>query len=92
MKEKISIEEIREIFYSDDDIKDYIRNYTKESFYYKELNKFLREGDLDAFRILSSHMSKFIFNLYDYRKKNINIHENSNLYRKMYINKSALLY
>ena len=90
MKEKISIEEIREIFYSDDDIKDYIRNYTKESFYYKELNKFLREGDLDAFRILSSHMSKFIFNLYDYRKKNINIHENSNLYRKMYINKSCL--
>ena len=86
LDKKTSIEEIREIFYSDDDIKDYIKNYTKESFYYKELNKFLREGDLDAFRTLSSHMSKFIFYLYDYRKKNNNFNKKSDLYRKMYIN------
>ena len=90
MDKKVSIEEIREMFYSDDDIKSYIRNYTKESFYYKQLNKFLREGDLDAFRTLSSHMSKFIFNLYDYRKKNNNIHETSNLFRKIYINKDDI--
>ena len=69
MDKKTSIEEIREMFYSDDDVKDYIRNYTKESFYYRELNKLLRQGDFETFRTLSSHMSKFIFYLYDYRKK-----------------------
>ena len=85
-----SIEEIREMFYSDDDVKDYIRNYTKESFYYRELNKLLRQGDFETFRTLSSHMSKFIFYLYDYRKKNINIHKKSDLYRKMYIHKDDI--
>ena len=55
----------------DDNIKTHIHNYTKESFYYKYLNKFLREGDFDAFRILSSHIAKFIYKLYDYRNKNI---------------------
>ena len=37
----------------DDNIKSYIHNYTKEGFYYKYLNKFLREGNFDVFRILS---------------------------------------
>ena len=90
LDKKTSIEEIREMFYSDDDVKDYIRNYTKESFYYRELNKLLRQGDFETFRTLSSHMSKFIFYLYDYRKKNINIHKKSDLYRKMYIHKDDI--
>ena len=81
---------IRNIFDSDDNIKSYIRNYTLESFYYKYLNKFLREGDFNAFRILSSHISKFIYNLYDYREKNIAKHEKLNLYRKFYINKEDI--
>ena len=86
LNKKTSIEEIREMFRPESNIKDYIENYTKESFYYKELNKSLREGDFDTFRTLSSHMSKFIFYLYDYRKKNINNQKKSDLYRKMYIN------
>ena len=40
---------------------DYIHNYTKESFYYKNLNKFLREGNFYCFRILSNHISKFMY-------------------------------
>ena len=47
---------------------DYIHNYTKESFYYKYLNKFLREGDFDNFRILSNHISKFIYSLNKHRE------------------------
>ncbi len=31
--------------------KNYIYSYTSESFYYKYLNKFLREGDFDHFII-----------------------------------------
>ena len=70
----------------EDDIKNYIHNYTSELFYYKYINKFLREGDFDAFRILSSHLSKFIYNLYIYREKNIEKSQKSNLYRKIYLN------
>ena len=69
----------------DDNIKSYINNYTDESFYYKYLNKFLRQGNFDAFRKLSTHISKFIFKLYDYREKNILKQKNTNLYRKMYL-------
>ena len=64
----------------DDNIKSYIQNYTKESFYYQYLNKFLREGNFEAFRILSSHMWKFIFKLYEFLKK------------RNYINKNVLYY
>ena len=76
---------IKQVFNCEDNIKNYIHNYTSESFYYKYINKFLREGDFDTFRILSSHLSKFIYNLYLYREKNIEIAK-SNLYRKMYLN------
>ena len=81
---------LNEIFKNDDNIledniKAYIKNYTKESFYYKYLNKFLREGNFDAFRKLSNHLAKFIFKLYEYREKNISNQSNSNLYRKMYL-------
>ena len=77
-------------FNCDDNIKSYIHNYTSESFYYRYINKFLREGDFDAFRILSSHLSKFIYNLYDYREKNFISIGKTNLYRKMYINEIEL--
>jgi len=86
----ISEEILKKVFECDDNIlndniKDYIFNYTQESFYYKYLNKFLREGNFDAFRKLSSHISKFIFKLYEYREKNIKNQNQSNLYRKMYL-------
>ena len=85
-----SVKDINEIFdcddnILDDNIKSYIHNYTKESFYYKYLNKFLREGNFDAFRMLSSHIAKFIFKLYDYRENNYYKQKCSFLYRKMYI-------
>ena len=82
---------VSEIFQNDDNILDdnikiYIHNYTYEGFYYIYLNKFLREGNFEAFRILSSHVAKFIFKLYDYREKNLSNQKNSNLYRRMYLN------
>jgi len=84
---------VREVFECDDNIlddniKSYIQNYTKESFYYKYLNRFLREGNFDAFRTLSSHIAKFIYKLYDYREKNLLNHKTSKLYRRLYLNKN----
>jgi hypothetical protein len=76
---------IKEVFNCKDDIKSYIGNYTADSFYHKYLNKFLREGDFDSFRKLSSHISKFIYLLYEYRKENISSHGKTDLFRKMYI-------
>ena len=69
----------------DDNIKSYIQNYTKESFYYQYLNKFLREGNFEAFRILSSHLGKFIFKLYEFLEKKLYKQKCSILYRKMYL-------
>jgi hypothetical protein len=69
-------------------INNYVSNYTLESFYYKYLNKALREGDFDNFRKLSSHISKFIYHLYDFKKKNNQMNNqmnNKRLYRIMYI-------
>ena len=71
----------------DNNIKEYVKNYTCESFYYKYLNRFLREGNFDDFRKLSSHVAKFIFKLYDYREKNLSNQKNSKLYRRMYLKK-----
>ena len=45
----------------------------------------MRDGDFEAFRILSSHISKFIFKLYDYRNKIISKQKKDDLYRKMYL-------
>ena len=67
-----------------DNAKNYIKNYTAESFYYRYLNMFLRTGEFDAFRTLSSHISKFIYYLYEYREKNPKNY-NLYLYRKMKI-------
>ena len=85
------LETLEQVFKCDDDILDdniesYIHNYTKEGFYYKYLNKFLREGNFEAFRILSSHISKFIFKLYEYREKKLFKQKQANLYRRMYLN------
>ena len=86
---------LNEIFKCDDNILDdniisYIHNYTQEGFYYRYLNKFLREGDFDAFRTLSSHIGKFIFKLYDYREKRPKTRKQPDLYRKMYLNKNDI--
>ena len=83
-------EVINKVFKADenilkDNVKAYIRNYTAESFYYKYLNKFLREGDFNAFRILSSHVAKFIYKLYEFREKNSFNDKPKELYRKMYL-------
>ncbi len=84
-----SMTAVEEIFI-DNNIKTYIHNYTKESFYYKYLNKFLRKGNFDSFRILSSHVAKFIYKLYDYRNKNTNKQNRNDLYRKMYLNPNEI--
>ena len=75
---------IETVFNKSDTIENFISNYTAESFYYKYMNKFLREGNFDAFRILSSHLSKFIYHCYEYRKKT-KMENNAKLYRVMYI-------
>ena len=90
-----NIDNIEEIFdvdnnLLDDNISSYISNYTKEGFYYRNLNKFLREGNFEAFRILSSHVAKFIYKLYDYRKSKNLSQKRSDLYRKLYLNKDDI--
>lgn len=70
--------------------KTYIHNYTIESFYYYYLNRFLRQGDFDSFIKLSSHISKFVYFLFQHRKKNIEKHENSDLYRTMILKKEDI--
>jgi len=90
-----SREKFNKIFQSahnilDDNIKKYVKNYTKEEFYYKYLNKFLREGNFDDFRKLSSHVAKFIFKLYDFREKNLFNQKHSTLYRIMYLDRSDI--
>ena len=79
-------ETIKNIFNCSHDIESYVSNYTLETFYYKYLNKFLREGNYESFRILSNHISKFIYHLYEYRKSTLNKSSQSNLYRNIYLN------
>ena len=79
---------IKEVFETDenildDNVKTYIKNYTAESFYYRYLNEFLRKGNFEAFRILSSHIAKFIYKLYEFREKNILDENPEKLFRKM---------
>ena len=90
-----SREKLNKIFESDnnildDNIKKYVKNYTFEGFYYKYLNKFLREGNFDDFRRLSSHVAKFIFKLYDYREKNLSMQKHTNLYRRIYLKRNDI--
>ena len=76
-------ETLKKAFNGNHIIKNYIANYTIEGFYYRNLNKFLREGDFNSFRILSNHISKFIYHLFEYRKQNLQEYNNSKLYRIM---------
>jgi hypothetical protein len=75
---------LKNVFNKIHNLEKYISNYTIESFYYKYINKFLREGNFDSFRILSNHISKFIYHLYKYKKAH-NQNNTSILYRAMYI-------
>jgi hypothetical protein len=77
-------EELRKVFNHNHDVTEYISNYTIESFYCRNINKFLRTSDFKSFRILSNHISKFIYHLYEYRKTHYQF-SNSVLYRSMYI-------
>ena len=88
-KEKTKESEIklRQVFNGKHNVQNYISNYTLESFYYKYINKALREGDFNTFRILSNHISKFIYHLYEYKKTHFQ-NSNSTLYRTMYISQN----
>ena len=79
-------DKLRKVFNNNHNIQNYISNYTIESFYYKYINKFLRTGNFNSFRILSNHISKFIYHLLEYRKTHFQSGE-ATLYRKMYISK-----
>ena len=89
MKTGTNEQNLRKVFNYNHNIKEYISNYTVESFYYEWINKFLREGDLKSFRLLSNHLAKFIYHLKEYRKKNYQS-SLSTLYRSMYISKQDL--
>ena len=78
--------ELRKVFNYIHNIDNYIANYKIESFYYRYLNKFLREGDFKSFRLLSNHVSKIIYHLYEYKKTHFQL-SISTLYRKVYISK-----
>ena len=82
-------EELRNVFNYNHNIENYISNYTVESFYYRYINKFLREGDLKSFRLLSNHIAKFIFHLKEYQK-NIFQLNNPTLFRSMLISSQEL--
>ena len=79
-----SEDELKKVFNYSHNISNYISNYTVEEFYYRNLNKFLREGDFQSFRLLSNHISKFIYHLYEYRKTNNQL-SSTTLYRKLYM-------
>ena len=77
-----SEENLRQYFNKNHNIDQYIKNYTKDDFYYRYINRFLREGDFASYRILSNHLSKFIYHLYDYRNTHYQLN-NTTLYRKI---------
>ena len=79
-----SEESLKKVFNKNHDLKTYISNYTVESFYYRYINKFLRACDFKSFRILSNHICKFIYHLYEYRKNHVQP-SNQILYRNMYL-------
>ena len=87
IKTKESEIKLRQVFNGKHNVQNYISNYTLESFYYKYINKALREGDFNTFRILSNHISKFIYHLYEYKKTHFQ-NSNSTLYRTMYISQN----
>ena len=84
-----SEENLRKYFNKKHNIYQYIKNYTKDDFYYRYINRFLREGDFASYRILSNHLSKFIYHLYDYRNTHYQLN-NTTLYRKITLNLDEL--
>ena len=82
--------DLRKVFNHNHNINNYISNYTVESFYYQYLNKFLRQGDFNSFILLSNHISKFIYHLYEYRKTLIQPGYTT-LYRNMYISEQEFI-
>ena len=91
-KEKIDKKEsvLEQYFNCLEEPKTYIRNYTLESFYYRYLNLFLRQGDFDSFMKMSTHISKFVYFLYQHKNKNIKDYDNSDLYRTMILPKEDI--
>ena len=53
------------------------------------MNKFLREGDLRSFKLLSNHISKIIYHLIEYKKTHFQLN-NATLYRKLYMPKEEI--
>ena len=91
-KEKLDEKEseIEPYFNCLEEPKTFIRNYTLESFYYRYLNLFLRKGDFDSFIKLSTHISKFVYFLFQIKNKNIENYDNSDLYRTMILPKEDI--
>ena len=81
--------ELRQVFNYIHNLDHYISNYTIESFYYKYMNKFLREGDLRSFKLLSNHISKIIYHLIEYKKTHFQLN-NATLYRKLWMPKEEI--
>ena len=79
-----SEETLKKVFNNIHNVKQYISNYTVESFYYKYINKFLREGNFESFKKLSNHISKFIYHLLKYKNEHDQEKE-AILYRNMNI-------
>ena len=53
------------------------------------MNKFLREGDLKSFKLLSNHISKIIYHLIEYKKTHFQS-SNAILYRKIYMSQEEI--
>ena len=84
---KTTEKQFTKIMNSEETTDSFIYNYSLESFYAYNLNYFLRTGNFDAFRILSSHISKFVYSLYDLRKELMEKEklDKGKLYRVMYL-------
>ena len=84
---------LKKVFNKKESIRNYIKDYTAESFFYKYINKFLREGDFNSFRVLSSYISKFIYHLSMYEinnKDSVGIYTDKTFYRKLILPKDCI--
>ena len=78
--------ELRRVFDLNNDIKNFVSNYTVENFHYKYIKKFIKENDFNSFRFLSNQMCKFIYYLYEFKKNNYQL-SIATFYKKVYITK-----
>ena len=81
--------ELRKVFKLNKDIKNFVSNYTAENFYYKYINKFIKENDFLSFRYLSNQMCRFIYYLYESKKNNYQLSIET-FYKKVYITEEDL--